>query len=406
MNTFLESLAPELRQAVESAGGRACFVAGEVVFNRGDIGLSFYIIESGSVRVHDGELVLNRLGPGEVFGEIAGLGGMERTASVTAEEDLQLLRIEREALYSAVQTRPEALKGLVAMLCERESGLADRMTERTWKLRAAEHELEIGRRIQAGFLPDTIPDIPDYEIRGYFQAARVVAGDFYDAFEIPAIGRVALVLGDVCDKGVGAALFMTLFRSLIRAAAQSRDFESWGVESDPKRSAAPAGQDRAALANETLANTVALTNNYVATTHGKTSMFASAFIGLLDPQTGTLDYVNAGHEEAYIIGSEGIDATLPPTGPVLGIFAGANFAIATATLRPGDTLLLYSDGVPEATSRTGEQFSEARLRALLEQFDGNVDDLIEMIISSIREFATGAPQHDDITLLASRRETG
>jgi len=406
MNAFLESLAPELREAIELAASEVCFAKGQNVFNRGDAGVAVYIIEKGSIRVHDGDLLLNRLGPGEVFGEIAGLGGIERTASVTAEEDLELLRVEREALYDAVRTRPEALKGLVSMLCERESGIAERMTRRSWKLRAAEHELEIGRRIQTGFLPDTLPEIPGYEIEGHFHAARVVAGDFYDAFDIPAIGRVALVLGDVCDKGVGAALFMTLFRSLIRASAQSRDFKSWGVEHDPAWSVTSGEQDNSTLANETLANTVALTNNYVATTHGKTSMFASAFVGLLDPGTGTLNYVNAGHEEAYILGNDGINATLPPTGPVLGIFPGVRHEMATTTLAPGDTLLLYSDGVPEATSRTGEQFSDSRLRDLLGGFDGSAGDLVEMIITSIKDFTDGALQHDDITLLASRRDKG
>ena len=406
MNTFLESLTSELREAIELSASEVHFAEGQAVFNRGDAGLALYVIEKGSVRVHDGDLLLNRLGPGEAFGEIAGLSGIERTASVTAEEDLKLLRVEREALYSIVRTRPEALKGLVSMLCERESGLADRMTERSWKLRAAEHELEIGRHIQSGFLPDALPETPGYEIEGYFQAARVVAGDFYDAFDIPAIHRVALVLGDVCDKGVGAALFMTLFRSLIRATAQSRDFESWGVAHGPARSATSERQDNTFLANETLANTVALTNNYVATTHGKTSMFASVFVGLLNPDTGTLSYVNAGHEEAYILGSQGINAALPPTGPVVGIFAGASYKIATTTLGPGDTLILYSDGVPEATSKTGEQFSESRLRALLGEFHGSATDLIQMLVESIEEFTEGAQQHDDITLLASRRDTG
>ena len=406
MNTFLESLAPDLREAIKLAASKVHFSEGEAVFNRGDLGLALYVIEKGSVRVHDGDLVLNRLGPGEVFGEIAGLGGMERTASVTAEADLELLRVEREALYRTVRTRPEALKGLVAMLCERESGLADRMTDRSWKLRAAEHELEIGRQIQSGFLPDVLPEAPGYEIEGHFQAARVVAGDFYDAFEIPAVNRIALVLGDVCDKGVGAALFMTLFRSLIRAAAQSRDFGSWGVEHDPAMAATSEDQDNDFLANETLANTVALTNNYVATTHGKTSMFASAFIGLLDPESGAFTYVNAGHEEAYIFSDKGISATLSPTGPVLGIFAGAGYEIATTMLAPGDLLLLYSDGVPEATDKTGEQFSGSRLRALLGEFDGSANGVIETIISSINEFTEGAAQHDDITLLATSRETG
>lgn len=366
MSNFLDSLNPELREAMEVTAEKVRFDAGHTVFKRGDPGRAIYVIEDGSVRVHDDDLVLNTLGEGEAFGEIAGLGGIERTASVTAETDLTVLRIEREALYRAVQTRPAALKGLAQMLCERESGMANRMTSRSWQLHAARHELEIGRRIQAGFLPAELPDIPGYDIAGHFQAARVVAGDFYDAFYIPAIGRVALVIGDVCDKGVGAALFMTLIRSLIRATAQSRTFVAWAVDEDPGKASPGEEQDREALAEETLKNTVALTNNYVATTHGKTSMFASAFVGLLDPETGAISYVNAGHEEAYILGAEGVRIMLPPTGPVVGIFAGASHGIASARLEPGETLLLYTDGVPEAKSSTGEQFTEEHLRALLE----------------------------------------
>ena len=406
MNAFLESLHPELREAFELAASRVRFAKGQAVFHRGDPGQALYIIEKGRVRIHDGDLVLNRLGEGEVFGEIAGLGGHERTASVTAEQDLELLRIEREALLGAVQTRPAALQGLMKMLCERESGLADRMTSRSWRLRAAEQELEIGRRIQTGFLPDSLPEIRGYKVAGHFQAARVVAGDFYDAFHIPSIGRVALVIGDVCDKGVGAALFMTLFRSLIRATAQSRRFMNWAFDHNPANTRIAEGQDIESLARETLTNTIALTNNYVAITHGKTSMFASVFIALLDPETGAMTYINAGHEEPYIVGDKGIKTTLPPTGPVVGIFPGAKHDIATGMLGPGEILLTYSDGVPEATSQSGEQFSDRRLRDLLDDFRGDAAELIEVIINSIDEFAEDAQQHDDITLLACRRETG
>lgn len=406
MRTFLESLDPRLREVIERSGVHVEFAVGQSVFSRGDPGEAIYVIVKGSARVHDGDLLLHRLDEGEVFGEIASLGGIARTASVTAEEDLGLLRVERDALLDAVQTQPGALQALVRMLCERESGIADRMTDRTWRLRAAEQELEIGRRIQYGFLPATLPEVDGYELADHFQAARVVAGDFYDAFTIPSLGRVALVIGDVCDKGVGAALFMTLFRSLIRATAQSRRFMNWAVDHNPANTRVSEGQDIETLADETLRNTISLTNNYVAATHGSTSMFASVFVGLLDPDTGALSYINAGHEEAFIIGTRGIKATLPATGPVVGIFPGAEHEIARAALEPGDILLTYSDGVPEATARNGEQFSDERLRRLLADFQGGAKELIEMIISSINEFTEGSQQHDDITMLASRRDSG
>jgi serine phosphatase RsbU (regulator of sigma subunit) len=406
MSTFLESLDPELQNIVEQFGTEVVYGSGQTVFRRGDPGSAMYVIAKGSVRIHDGELTLNSLAEGEVFGEIAGLGGMDRTATVTAEEDLVLVRVERDMLLSAIQESPGALRELVRMLCERESGMANRMTDRTWRLRAAEHELEIGRRIQSGFLPATLPDVDGYEIAGHFQAARVVAGDFYDAFLIPSLGRVALVIGDVCDKGVGAALFMTLFRSLIRATAQSRRFMNWAVDHNPANTRVSEGQDIETLADETLKNTISLTNNYVAATHGSTSMFASVFIALLDPQTGELSYINAGHEEAFIIDASGIKTRLPASGPVVGIFAGAGHEIGRATLDRGSTLFTYSDGVPEATARHGEQFTDVRLQGLLAGYRGTAAEFVEMIISSISEFTEGAQQHDDITMLACRRDTG
>ena len=406
MENFLESLNADLREAVERVGERVAYKAGQAVFSRGDIGAAFYIIQEGSVRIHDDDLVLNRLGEGDAFGEIAGLSGKERTASVTAEGDLTLLRVERETLYEILQSRPESLIGLVKMLCERESGMADRITNRSWQLHLAQQELEIGRKIQAGFLPDALPDLPDYDIASHFQAARVVAGDFYDAFDIPSIGRVAVVIGDVCDKGVGAALFMTLFRSLIRAAAQSRKFVEWAASHDPAREVPAADEDRSERALETLRNTVALTNNYVATTHGKTSMFASVFIGLLDPDSGRIDYINAGHEEAYVVGAAGIRLGLPPTGPVLGLFPGAQHDIGTMALESSETLLLYSDGVPEAASRSGEQFSDERLRALFDSPADTASALVDNVVAAIRDFAEDASQYDDITILAVHRGSG
>ena len=178
---------------------------------------------------------------------------------------------------------------------------------------------------------------------------------------------------------------------------------TWAVESHPDEAATPSGLDSGQLVEETLANTVALTNNYVATTHGKTSMFASLFLGLLDPESGAIDYINAGHEEAYIIGKDGLSHTLQPTGPVVGIFAGANYVIESSVLQPGETILLYTDGVPEATSESGEQFSDQRLRTMLQSWQGTAEQLLQMIVNSVAEFTQGAHQHDDITMLASHR---
>ena len=145
-------------------------------------------------------------------------------------------------------------------------------------LKGLERELEIGREIQMGFLPEELPQADGWEIAAYLKAAREVAGDFYDAFMLPD-GTIGLVVADVCDKGVGAALFMTLFRSLIRAAATTDGF----------------GESAGSTAEVRLQHTIELTNNYIAETHGSTGMFATVFFGILDPRSGLLTYINGGH---------------------------------------------------------------------------------------------------------------
>src|SRR5512136_2504622 len=154
-------------------------------------------------------------------------------------------------------------------------------------LKSLERELEIAREIQMSFLPSKLPQVAGWEIAAYFKAAREVAGDFYDAFLLPD-GNLACVIGDVCGKGVGAALFMTLFRSLIRATATS-DL----ARRDPDLNAlSPA---------ECLQHVVAFTNRYVAHTHGAAGMYATLFIGLFNPQTGLLTYINGGNEPALLV---------------------------------------------------------------------------------------------------------
>lgn len=259
-------------------------------------------------------------------------------------------------------------------------------------LKGLERELEIGRQIQAGFLPEALPQPPGWEIVAHFQAAREVAGDFYDAFPISYGQRVGLVLGDVCGKGVGAALFMTLFRSLIRASASQIYFTNSDLPE-------PVLSDDGA----TLKNTVTLTNNYVATTHRRASMFASLFLGLLNPATGSLIYVNGGHESPLIIGPAGVKTSLEPTGPVVGIFPNIDFKIEQAHMEPGDILFVFTDGVTDALDPAGMMFTRERLGELLEHSFSSAADLLHQIETDLRAHVAGANQFDDITMLAVRR---
>lgn len=268
-------------------------------------------------------------------------------------------------------------------------------------LKGLERELEIGRQIQADFLPDKLPQPAGWEIAARFEAAREVAGDFYDAFSLSRGERIGLVVGDVCGKGVGAALFMTLFRSLIRAASSVAHFTGRLELSAPLSAAT--GQQHTLDDAATLQNTVTLTNNYVARTHSRALKFATLFFGLLDPATGSLVYLNGGNEPPLIIGPAGVKTSLEPTGPVVGLFPGITFGIQVTHLEPGDILLAFTDGVTDALSPTQEMFSRERLLLLLNQPASSSTALLDHIEANLRAHIAGADQYDDITMLAVRR---
>jgi sigma-B regulation protein RsbU (phosphoserine phosphatase) len=378
--------------------------ADERIMEKGDEGTTMYIIVDGQVRIHDDDLTLTHLGQGDVFGEMAALDSEVRSASVTAEVDTTLFQLEQSSVYDVLSRRPEAARAFIHLLCQREKSIVHDVTERSFKVRALERELEIGRDIQAKFLSDTLPEVPGWEIAACLEPAREVAGDFYDAFHIRTINRIGLLVGDVCGKGVGASLFMTLFRSLIRATSLSGDFTGWatsgsGLSGTQNESITLTEADR-----QTLEDSVTLTNNYVAWTHGNTSMFASLFFALLDPESGSLVYINAGHEEPVIFGANEGTQRLAPTGPVVGIFPNAEFKIRTARLEPNDVMVVFTDGVTEAANVAGARYNEGRLlEFLVRTANRPPKTLLNEIMTDIEAFSAGAQQFDDITLLAVRR---
>ena len=277
-----------------------------------------------------------------------------------------------------------------------------------------ERELEIARRIQASFLPDNLPQPEGWELASRFEAAREVAGDFYDAFSLAGGKRIGLVVGDVCDKGVGAALFMSLFRSLIRAFADQHYSLGWmdllasdapgSNMAEPLRSSSVSRRRELLTPGTTaLKKAVVLTNDYIANNHGQTSMFATLFFGVLDPTTGTLTYINGGHEPPMLIGPTGIKARLAPTGPAVGIFAGMEFGIEQVNLEYGDTLLAFTDGVLDASNNANQFFGELKLERLVQPPVVSAESILETILVALHDHMTGVEQFDDITLLALRR---
>ena len=262
--------------------------------------------------------------------------------------------------------------------------------ERLWA-KSMERELEIGREIQQSFLPEELPRPVGWEIAAAFQPARQVAGDFYDAFPLALAGdsRIGLVVADVCDKGVGAALFMALFRSLLRAFTE-RTFAADDGSTDEAR----------------LLSSVVSTNDYIAKTHGRANMFATAFVAVLDPASGSVAWVNAGHEAPVVLGpSRSPAARLAPNGPALGLMPGMTFSAGTTTLVPGETLFAFTDGVTESKDRSGRFFSEERLIELLARGAPSANGLLEAVSAAVAAHSAGSERSDDITMLAVQRAT-
>lgn len=273
--------------------------------------------------------------------------------------------------------------------------------------KALNYELEKGRQIQRDFLPNHIPQILNWETTACFYPARQVAGDFYDVFLLPG-ENIGLVIADVCDKGVGAALFMALFRSLIRVFSGQTSLSGMtivGKEVEQGQIELVDAQITTNIDQINALKAVALTNNYIAQQHAEMSMFATLFFGVLNPETGWLTYINGGHEPLYILREGIVQETLNPTGPAVGMMPNMKFKVRQIQLHPNDTLIGYTDGVTEARNPNHELFTTKRLISLLEQPIESATDLMEMLKKELFAYIDNAPQFDDITILAIHRQS-
>jgi len=256
----------------------------------------------------------------------------------------------------------------------------------------AERELEIGRQIQAGFLPARLPAPSGWEIAAHFQPALQVSGDFYDVFEIAGGRCLGIVIADVCDHGVGSALFMALTRSLTRAFALQSADRLGAAANDPLHW------------SQTLAlETVQQTNAYIADNHGEAGMFATLFFGILDAATGRLTYINGGHEPPLFLRSGQSVSYLKATGLAVGALPDAPFRTDSINFNPGDSLVLYTDGVTDADDSMGEHFSKQRLVSLVSETGDAAQTMLGHVIAALNAHVGKASPADDVTLLIIRK---
>ena len=287
-----------------------------------------------------------------------------------------------------------------------EKALQKSLTQVEEYSRALNSELERGRQMQTNFLPTRLLEKPGWEFAASFKPARQVSGDYYDAFELPG-DCVGLVIADVCDKGVGAALFMALFRSLIRVFSGQTALDGMAcqyVDAPQNDKIITSHIQKPDPAHLNALRAVRLSNDYIAQSHGDLAMFATLFFGVLDPADGILTYINGGHEPLFIIRpSGGVRKHLHHTGPAVGVTPGAQFEIKQTRLDPGEILFGYTDGVTEARADDDTFFNEKRLLSLLNTAAPTAVVLLEKISSAVQEHTGNGEQFDDITMLAVRR---
>ena len=238
-------------------------------------------------------------------------------------------------------------------------------------------ELQIAAEIQGGFLPDTIPEVPGFDIAAKTIMAKEVGGDFFDVlpFEVMQLkkGKTGIVIADVSGKGVPAALFMALSRIVIRVNAR------W---------------------HEQPTDVIRDTNNII-TSDSKSGMFVTLFYGVIDWGSRTLTYVNAGHNPPLLFRAQNSEISkLARTGVAVGATENAEYTSHELPLATNDIIVLYTDGVTEAENQLQDMFGEERLRSIVEaNANLSANDLMQKILDHVKLFCGNQPQSDDITLM-------
>jgi len=251
-----------------------------------------------------------------------------------------------------------------------------RLLEERFERERMEHELELATEIQQSFQPSAPPLMDNYEFQGISFSCYEIGGDYYDFINLPD-GKMLIALGDVSGKGTGAALLMSSLHAAIHGQV---------------------------AAKSSLAETVDAVNQYLAA-NTPSNRFVTLFITELDPATGMLKYINAGHNPPLVGRSDGTVTQLESGGFPLGILPMAQFEVGETELKPGESLVIYSDGVSEANNLKGEEFGMERLIDVVSKnLRASAAGLRDKVESELSAFTKTAPANDDITLVIVKRK--
>ncbi len=300
-----------------------------------------------------------------------------KTVIVSAYGDMDNIRTAMNRETFDFITKPINFEDLEITINKtlEEITLIRRSLEEHDQLISIRQDLQTAREIQQAILPKVFPPFPErreFDVYGEMMAAREVGGDFFDFFMIDST-RLGLVIGDVSGKGVPAAIFMAVSRTLIRATGMK------GI----------AAAECISYANSLLCN------------ESVSGMFVTVFYAILNVQTGQLEYVNAGHNPPYLISGGELKKVPMTGGTVLGFLDDIEFRTGNLTMAPGDVLYLYTDGITEAFNAQDQQYGEERLeKHLTSDPSATLVSLVKTTIAGVNDFSSGVPQSDDITLLA------
>ena len=372
----------------------------EVLFREGDPGDHFFVLMSGVLEVLKAEdtpeeFLLNVMYEGEYLGEMSFFShGNSRSASVRSRGESTLLSMSRTQFLDITKKHPELAISMVRVLSQRldatNTATFRDLTEKNRQLQIAyddlkaaqaqliekerlEHELQLAADIQLSILPTILPEYDEFSFGARILPARQVGGDLYDVFPLND-NKVGVLIGDVADKGVPSSLFMARSHALIMAEA---DF---GLN---------AGDVLRAV------------NKHI-TRLQKTTQFVTVLYGILDLETRIFSFARAGHEPPLILHANGEVERVPHSpGMALGLWENITLDERTVELLPGDTLLLYTDGMTDCRNPKGEPFGLERIKDVLGGFTNmNAQQICDNMLDTLLNYQDGSKQDDDVTLVA------
>jgi phosphoserine phosphatase RsbU/P len=388
----------ELRQVLDCMSPLDLPV-GQVLFREGDLGDSMYIVTSGEIEILKAmgtseEYLLAVHLPGDFFGEIALLDSRgRRSACARARSPTSLLRMTDADFHKLLNAQPQLAYQMVHIVSSRMRTAADAtirdleaknlaLAQAYSELKTAqeqiiekeklEKELDVARQIQQSMLPEHLPQVEGFTFGAHMQPARRVGGDFYDLFYLDD-DHIGIVIGDVSDKGVPAALFMALSRSLLRAEA---------------------------LRFETPANILRRVNTLLQDM-STSGLFVTVLYGVFNLRSGRFTYARAGHELPILYRAGGSLQSIPyASGMLMGMFPDILVDEETIDLNPGDRLLLYTDGATDAWDPQQQMFGQERLAQAFQDCPaGQAQAVCDHIMAAILAHQQNAIQFDDITLV-------